>query len=118
MPSPIRRWFRFSLRTVFVAVTMLCCWLGYELSWLRERHLLVESGEAAVFPTSTGTRPKAPALLWLFGEEGAGEITLLLVLDEISKPQDGIDLKSLPTYNRVRSAFPEGEIVGVRIATP
>ena len=79
--APKRRWFQFSLRTLFVVVTVFGCWLGYELNWLRERHLLVESGEAAVYSTNQGTRPTAPSLLWLFGEEGAGQITLLLVLD-------------------------------------
>ena len=113
-----RSWFRFSLRTVFVVVTVFACWLGYELNWLRERHFLVESGEAAVYPTNKGTRPRAPSLLWLFGEDGAGQITLSLALDKKPEPEDGSDLESLPTYNRVRRAFPEGEITGVRIASP
>jgi hypothetical protein len=32
------RWFRFSLRTMFIFMTLLCCWLGWEASVVRERH--------------------------------------------------------------------------------
>ncbi len=34
-PTANRRWLRFSLRTLFVVVTVLCVWLGYELNWIR-----------------------------------------------------------------------------------
>jgi hypothetical protein len=36
-PQPRRRWFSFSLRTLFVVMTLLACWLGWELSVIRER---------------------------------------------------------------------------------
>lgn len=32
-----RRWFRYSLRTLFVVVTLLCCYLGWQLSIVRQR---------------------------------------------------------------------------------
>lgn len=32
-----RRWFRFSLRTLFVVVTVFAVWLGWELSFIKER---------------------------------------------------------------------------------
>ena len=35
--SPKRRWFRFSLRTLFVVVTVFGFWLGWQLSIVRER---------------------------------------------------------------------------------
>jgi hypothetical protein len=41
LPKP-RRWFRFSLRTMFVLVTVLCIWLGYYLNWIRQRHDYIE----------------------------------------------------------------------------
>ena len=34
---PRRRWFQFSLRTVFVGVTLVAMWLGWELKFVRER---------------------------------------------------------------------------------
>jgi hypothetical protein len=32
-----RRWFRCSLRTIFVGLTLVCCWLGYEIRPVRSR---------------------------------------------------------------------------------
>ena len=31
-----RRWFRFSLRTLFVAVAVFCAWLGYHVNWMHQ----------------------------------------------------------------------------------
>jgi len=39
-PLPPRRWFRFSLRTMFVVVTVFAVWLGYQVNWIRERKKL------------------------------------------------------------------------------
>ena len=42
--SPKRRWLRFSLRTLFVVVTVLAAfsgWVVYHLNWIRERHQLL-----------------------------------------------------------------------------
>ena len=36
-PAPKRRW-TFTLRTLFVVVTVFGIWLGYEMNWIRERH--------------------------------------------------------------------------------
>ncbi len=32
-----RRWFAFSLRTLFIVVTMFAVWLGWELNFVRQR---------------------------------------------------------------------------------
>jgi len=37
-----RRYFQFSLRTLFTLMTILCVWLGYQLTWIRERHNALE----------------------------------------------------------------------------
>ena len=37
-----RRYFQFSLRTLFALMTILCVWLGYQLNWIRERHKALE----------------------------------------------------------------------------
>ena len=45
MTAPNRRWFRYGLRTLFVVVTAVACWLAYELNWIYQRHkFLAEHG--------------------------------------------------------------------------
>jgi hypothetical protein len=42
-PKPRRRWFQFSLGTLFVLVTVFAIWLGWELKFIRERNSVRES---------------------------------------------------------------------------
>jgi hypothetical protein len=77
VPKP-RRWFRFSLRTMFVLVTVFCVWLGCSLNWIRQRREEIKSGRAfdssqmqMCFQRSAETPTwRAPALLRFFGERG------------------------------------------------
>jgi hypothetical protein len=39
MTAPNRRWPRFGLRTLFIAVAVFGCWLGYYIHWIRERQV-------------------------------------------------------------------------------
>ena len=83
---PKRRWFRFSLRTLFVVVTLAAVplgWIGYSVNWIRQRRsALAASGPAAGWtPHADGWEiiqvlPEAqpPGLLWLFGEQGVNRI--------------------------------------------
>lgn len=41
-PKFPRRWLTFSLRTMFILVTLLCCWLGWESNIVRQRQSLVK----------------------------------------------------------------------------
>jgi hypothetical protein len=41
-PAKSRRWFRFSLRTLFVVVTVVGVWLGWNMNIVRHRRELVE----------------------------------------------------------------------------
>ena len=41
--KPKRRWFRFSLRTLFVPVTVLCVWLGFKVNAARRQKEAVEA---------------------------------------------------------------------------
>jgi hypothetical protein len=72
-PAPKRRWFRFSLRTLFVAVTVFAIWLGLELKFIRERRDFLETrdrnveadGLSDVFIYEFGTKPKSwPIPFW------------------------------------------------------
>ena len=35
------RWFRYSLRTFFVLLTVFCIWLGVQVHWIRDRHAAI-----------------------------------------------------------------------------
>src|ERR1700680_2365646 len=81
--TPHRRWFRFSLRTLFVALTLACvafAWTAYALNWIRARHEILGKGLAT--PTYQHylllrERPAvAPGCLWVFGEEGIHHLSI------------------------------------------
>jgi hypothetical protein len=70
LPKP-RSWFRFSLRTMFVLVTVLCVvlsWSAYQLNWIRQRHDFLKNDRVATHDTYKNN--KAPYCLRLFGEPG------------------------------------------------
>ena len=46
-PAPKRRWLRFTLRTLFVVVTVFSIWLGWQASVVRERMVLRKAIEDA-----------------------------------------------------------------------
>ena len=48
--NPKRRWFRFSLPTLFVLVTVIgigAGWVAYQLNWIRQRHNFLNTGDIA-----------------------------------------------------------------------
>ena len=94
--KPKRRWFSFSLRTMFVLLTAICVWVGYEVNWIRQRQDRLESLHVADHVDSVSIR--APGFLWLFGEEGHQH----LVVADNQMTRD--ELKVL------RSLFPEAHI--------
>jgi hypothetical protein len=77
--APKRRWFQWSLRTLFVVVTavaLLVGWIVYQLSWMRERRELVNRVESYAVIGVGGGLAEAPWPLWLFGEQGYSGILL------------------------------------------
>ena len=112
---PQRRWFRFSLRTLFVLVTVLCCWLAWESSVVRARKNLLR--ELKVNPTYTvttaaewarryptgflGQPPKAvPFVRRCLGDEAIQEIGYYTYRKE----------KSQLNLPRIARTFPEAEL--------
>jgi hypothetical protein len=71
--APPRRWYRWSLRTMFVVVTVIGCWLGYYLNWVRQRHELIRQidDRPPIFNRVQGMGPAGtfPWSLWLLGEK-------------------------------------------------
>ena len=112
--QPRRRWFRFafSLRTLFVVVTIFACWLGYHMNWIRQRHdalkWLDEHASRGSNETPLGWTSERPDLPWS-----------LRILGE--KPLKshwigarGKERSALPEYRRrvaeVAKLFPECDI--------
>lgn len=58
--APKRRWLSFSLRTLFVVVTVVACWLGWNLYTVRERSRIAiaasEGGGGVVFQHESRSR--------------------------------------------------------------
>jgi hypothetical protein len=75
MTTPRRHW-AFTLRTIFVVVTVLCCalgWLVYSLDWIRQRQLVrsqAQEKHLSVYPGVIECPVSAPCSLQLLGEEG------------------------------------------------
>ncbi len=102
MDEKPRRWFRFSLRSLFVVVTLvalLAGWVASSLNWIRDRRDFVgEGGEMnAIIHTQPGQFVEAPSLLWVFGEEGAQ--FLVLSTDDESD------------FRKAQRLFPEAKVV-------
>ena len=41
--KPKRRWFRFGLPTLFVAVTVIACFLGWQVNIVRQRRVILDT---------------------------------------------------------------------------
>ena len=115
---------RYSLRTLLIAITALGCFLGYELSWIRQRRQFLADHDLArqshvsysygLLYTSedvgrlgvTRKCPTAPGLLWLFGEKGVN----VMVID-VPPELTGQQRQSVPELvATARRLFPESEI--------
>jgi hypothetical protein len=69
--KPKCRWFRFSLRTLFVLVTIAgaCAgWVAYQLNWIRERHAVLQTHGGGELVTFYIEPQPPPWPLGLFGE--------------------------------------------------
>jgi hypothetical protein len=101
--APKRRWFRFSLRTLFVLVTLFGCWLGYQLNWIRARRLALESGEVGLIvwgPNHVDVPDQSPPwMLGLLGESSPG-CAGLVVAPSTSDAE----------LARIQSLFPELDV--------
>jgi hypothetical protein len=99
---PKRRWFQFSIRTVLIATTVFCVWVGWLTSSIRERKQLLEwmlDGHARAVATNPAHLP----LPWY--RRALGDTYLLGVELWTDVPDDMVE--------RVRIAFPEA-IIGKR----
>jgi hypothetical protein len=97
-----RRWFQFSLRTLFVVLTVVSAgaiWLGQEIQWLRERQAWRNDDHAnTVRGWYGGSLRKVP---WLSQQLGEGPMLWWELLDSAWTEEDRVALQRL---------FPEAEV--------
>ena len=104
-----RRWFRFSLRTMFVLVTMGCVWLGWQASVVIGRNSLRRHAEqqGAIFcPSPAGNSPNPtghPRLSFVRILMGDADVKTILFIA-------GSDAQA-KTYQDCESQFPEADKV-------
>ena len=115
-----RRWFRFSLRTMFVIVTMVCVWLGYHLIWIRDRHEILTKHQALAASVSAQekrlqcgaalrlqTAGQRPVGLWILGEPSVPYMQVIVLKSDESQIEDFDEEDG----RRAKSLFPEAEIL-------
>jgi hypothetical protein len=112
-PAP-KRWFRWSLRTMFVVVTVFGGWLGYSANWIRQRHdflarqtALLEGHGLANFAKPLSGDVMAPSGLGLLGESGNSAMGVIIVVERIDEFDEAFDWESHETMREARSLFPE-----------
>jgi hypothetical protein len=111
-----RRWFRFSLRSMFVLVTVLCCWLGWEASVVKHRKQTLKEVQqkgvfqfmpaesfAKTFPPGTQTPPIAtiPRLRSWLGDSAVQTIYYTAHYEGFSQAE----------LDRLAKIFPEAQFV-------
>ena len=96
-----RRWFRFSLRTMFVVLTVFGVWLGVQVKWIKDRHAAIRWLEARGGSVDYGRA--APMSLVMLGENGVAVLCIPRTDDDyVGK---GIELENL---------FPEANMFRIR----
>ena len=103
--APNRRWFRFSLRTMFVVVTVFACYFAWQFSYIQKRKaflIYVEEVNKNGPPTVNNSTRTASIPLWrrLLGDHAIPVISLPMELPD-------------EDYDKAKSLFPEAEILGV-----
>jgi hypothetical protein len=104
-----RRWSRFSLRALFVVVTVLGCWLGYVTNWIHQRHAAIAWPSAVQIGPPLGLSKPLSWSLRLFGERPHGELTLL-VKRESHAGALNLDAIEEAEMERLQRLFPESHV--------
>jgi hypothetical protein len=115
-PPTHRRCFRYSLRMLFVVVTVLAVFLAYPVNRMRERHQFLAEEEARLSLNATELihnslldspktpLPSAPRLLRLLGEPGHSHVNIQV--DSIENSTD----RDIERAKRAKLLFPEASI--------
>ena len=105
------RW-SFSLRTLFVVVTIVAGFIAYHANWIRQRREAIAVYGGIYDVPDEFLNPdvvRSPGLLWLFGERGVREFRVSLP-DTVENA--GRWIESHPEVERIKRLFPEAEVQG------
>jgi len=97
---PLRRWFQFSLGTLFVLVTLmaaLLAWIGVQLKWINDRHEALSKYIPKYDPSAFHVA--APWSIRVFGESGILPLSITVRTDS-----------ELEQVWQLRRLFPESKI--------
>ena len=102
--SPQLRRLRFSLRTLFVVVTVVCVWLGWQVPIVRDRHGLLRWVRDFEGPVLTAGPEDDESLELPFFRRLIGDRAVTF----IGFPSDVVSMEEI---RRIERAFPEAEVV-------
>ena len=105
---PRRRWFRFSLRTMLVVVTVLPVplgWAAYHLNWIRQRHAALARWDASSLSIDRDDKIP-PWQLRLFGERGPGGSHLRINVFNVHSKEARMVLALFPEFEGAAIAAP------------
>jgi hypothetical protein len=110
MTAPRRRWFRFSLRTLFVVVTVLVAfgyWLGSNINVVYQRQAIRERGDILF---GTGSAEENERILRVAKSTAKPRLSWIrrLMGDE---PAEAIVVTNEPDFSPTVSLFPEAIVV-------
>jgi hypothetical protein len=91
----------FSLRTMFIAMTALCCWLGRELHVVRSRRDLIESFTSQSYGITYAGPLDRARIPWYRQWLGDRSVELINLRGSLSEE----------TIDRIRAAFPEAGLM-------
>ena len=100
---------RYSLRTLLIGMTAVCCFLAYEMNWIRQRRAFFDADENRY--ASFGSTP-APGFLWLLNARGYSVFCIPVPLEAttVNDARERTISASYPLLQRCKALFPETEI--------
>jgi hypothetical protein len=120
---------RFSLRTLLLAVTAICVFSAYQVHWCNQRRDYMLQWPFPGWPANRQLFPAvsrrtiemnsvsfsdrgAPYLLWLFGERRAEAIWLRVGIKDVTRTggETATIRRSHPALKRAKSLFPEARV--------
>jgi hypothetical protein len=113
--QPGRRWFRFSLRTMFIVVTVFACWFGWQTKIVRDRKAaLTEARKNPSFHVTTVAdwlqwapvavqAPETPSVSFVRRWLGDEPIYSISILGHVDGSEAALD--------RFKNVFPEAQVV-------